>query len=237
MAPGSPPARRHNAMARSMPRGRRTLRSSLRRRRRTRGSHPRRPGPPRAPSHRAGRGRGHARGPRPRRRPSTSRGSWSGLRSASASGRRAACVPTSASARRTKRGADLTRVRMALRQLLDDVEQAEQCPTLAPTPAVPVGLPGALEEEMREEAVRLLEQADRRERLVSARIDEPLVPGEAAELHEERRVEVQAVDERSGAGVFEERLLGRRQRSHHRRESSMARAQTTRKRPGACACR
>ena len=65
---------------------------------------------------------------------------------------------------------------------------------------------------MREESVRLLEQGDRRERLVGARVEESLVPGDAAELDEERRVEVQAVDEGAGAGIFEEHLLGRRQR-------------------------
>jgi len=64
---------------------------------------------------------------------------------------------------------------MAFRQLLEDVEEAEQRPALSPAPAVPVGLSGPLEEEVREEPVRLLEERDQRERLADAGLHVPLV--------------------------------------------------------------
>src|SRR3954447_26564443 len=101
---------------------------------------------------------------------------------------------------------------MVLGQVLANVEQAEQRPALAATPAVPVGPAGPFEEEVREEPVRTLEELDQRKRLTDARIDQGRVARDAAEVDEERRVEVEAVDEDAGARIVEERLLVRRQR-------------------------
>jgi hypothetical protein len=56
---------------------------------------------------------------------------------------------------------------------------------------------------VREEPVRLLEERDQPERLAHARVHEPLVVRDPAELDEERRIEVEAVDEDAGPRVVE----------------------------------
>src|SRR5207244_12056638 len=79
-------------------------------------------------------------------------------------------------------------------------------------PAVPVRAAGPLEVEVREETVRLLQGREGRGRLAAARGDELRVARGLPQLDEERRVEVQAVDEDAGARIVEQRQLVGRQR-------------------------
>ena len=91
---------------------------------------------------------------------------------------------------------------------VEHVEQAEQRPALAAAPARPVGGGGTVEHEVLEQAVAGLQQAHVAEGLAHAVGDQVGVAGEPTEGGEERRVEVQTVDEHTGGRVGEQRHLG-----------------------------
>jgi len=99
---------------------------------------------------------------------------------------------------------------LEISDLLEDVEQSEQRPPLAPSPPENVRTAGVFEPEMMKQSTCwVLQQRDVAERLLDRDFRKAGLTGDPAQRGEKGRVKMQAIDKNARAGIAEQRRLGR----------------------------